>query len=172
MINSCSQNMFTFHFSSLRLVKIAYLSTHSTSARQYPLTHRNKKNGKWLFLRSLVSLHPQHLYAIVAPPNQQLAWNNPEDWRLDISDLCFWSGCLLICHKCVSASLRNDLIRQQSPLFSSSPISWDGRRGSSVVIFEELSEISRCRWVRFHCQNGQWIWREWDDVRKTHKRSG
>lgn len=64
-----------------------------------------------------------------------------------ISDPCFWSGCLLICHKCVSASLRYDLIREQSPLFSSRPISWDGWRGSSVVIFRGALrnlELSLC----------------------------
>lgn len=140
MINTSSQNMFTFHFSSARLVKLAHLSTHSTSARQYPIQWQ--KEWKMTILEYNIYML-QLLCQTSSLPETTL---EIEDWWLQsrplISDLCFWSGCLLICHKCVSASVWYDLIRQQSPLFSSRPISWYGWKGSSVVIFRVLVAVS------------------------------
>lgn len=136
MINTSSRNMFTFHFSSARLVKLARLSTHSTSARlQDSILHSDKKNGK-----------SHNIYSICFSRFAKPAACLKQPSRLKTggfrADRCFWSGCLLICHKCVSASVWYDLIRQQSPLFSSSPISWYGWRGSSVVIFRVVVAVS------------------------------
>lgn len=162
MINSYSQNMFTFHFSSARLVKHAHLSTHSTSARLNTVSYGQKewKMTSWGPTMSIC-------YSCFAKPAACLKqpWSLVASEQLLISDLCFWSGCLLICRKCVSGSVRYDLIRQHSPLFSSGPISWYGRKGSSVVIFPR----SPCCRVRFRRRIGPGDRVRW--CKETHKRS-
>ncbi len=116
MINSCSQIcLLSFLISKAWLSSLTCLCTARLQDYKTGFSHpqKNKRNGKWLFLRSLVSLTPNiYCYIVPPPPNQQLPETTLEDWRLVASDqtshlrslLLIWS--LLICHKCMSALLR------------------------------------------------------------------